>query len=274
MSKHSRRDWTRVRKAKWNVAGFCYLRIGKQENCLTNHTIDSCLMPISKGGIHQLERGSRGAIEVLTKDVAARQKDFAARWLLNIAYMTLGEYPDKVPARWLVPPTAFHSDYDIKRFPDVAGTLGVDLDGFAGGSIAEDFDGDGNLDLMVSAGIWTKVARSVFLKQWRWHIHGADDGGRIARNCSGGLNMMQTDYNNDGYPDVFMLRGAWNGAGGHHPCSLLRNNKDGTFEDVTEAVGLLRFHPTQTAAWFDFNGDGWLDVFHWKRIESKRSESV
>jgi hypothetical protein len=77
----------------------------------------------------------------------------------------------------------------------------------------------------------------------------------------GGLNMIQTDYNNDGRPDVLVLRGAWLGAAGKYPSSLLRNNGDGTFEDVTEEAGLLGFHPTQTAVWFDFNSDGWLDVF-------------
>ena len=40
----------------------------------------------------------------------------AARWLLNLAYMTIGEYPDKVPAAWLIPPKALDSEYDIKRF--------------------------------------------------------------------------------------------------------------------------------------------------------------
>jgi len=40
-----------------------------------------------------------------------------------------------------------------------------------------------------------------------------------------------------------------------------RNNGDGTFADVTEAAGLLSFHPTQTAVWLDYNGDGWLDLF-------------
>jgi hypothetical protein len=57
------------------------------------------------------------------------------------------------------------------------------------------------------------------------------------------------------------LREAWLGKGGHLPLSLLRNNCDGTFEDVTEQAGLLRFHPTQTAVWFDYNNDGWLDLF-------------
>jgi len=49
--------------------------------------------------------------------------------------------------------------------------------------------------------------------------------------------------------------------GGRHPLSLLRNNGNGTFDDVTEQVCLLRFHPTQTAAWGDYDGDAWLDLY-------------
>ena len=30
---------------------------------------------------------------------------------------------------------------------------------------------------------------------------------------------------------------------------------------MTEAAGVLSFHPTQTGVWFDFDGDGWLDLF-------------
>ncbi len=43
--------------------------------------------------------------------------------------------------------------------------------------------------------------------------------------------------------------------------SLLHNRGDGTFEDVTVKAGLLTASPTQTAAWADYDGDGWLDVF-------------
>src|ERR1019366_1524192 len=77
----------------------------------------------------------------------------------------------------------------------------------------------------------------------------------------GGLNIVETDYDNDGRPDVLVLRGAWLGKEGHYPPSLLHNRGDGTFEDVTRRAGLLAFAPTQTAAWADFDGDGWLDVF-------------
>ena len=82
---------------------------------------------------------------------------------------------------------------------------------------------------------------------------------------TGGLNLVLTDYNNDGRPDILVLRGGWWGKQGKYPMSLLRNNgvKNGqvTFDDVTEQAGLMSLHPTQTAAWADFDNDGWLDLF-------------
>jgi hypothetical protein len=46
-----------------------------------------------------------------------------------------------------------------------------------------------------------------------------------------------------------------------YPNSLLRNNGDGTFDDVTEAAGLLNPIPTQTAAFGDYDNDGDLDLY-------------
>jgi hypothetical protein len=69
------------------------------------------------------------------------------------------------------------------------------------------------------------------------------------------------DYNNDGRPDIYVIRGGWLREAGLHPDSLLRNNGDGTFEDVTEAAGLMSLHPTHSTAWGDYDNDGWLDVF-------------
>ena len=40
-----------------------YLRLGEQQNCLVNHTSDSCLFPIDEAGVHRIEGGSRLAIE-------------------------------------------------------------------------------------------------------------------------------------------------------------------------------------------------------------------
>jgi hypothetical protein len=237
----------------------CWMRIGELTNCLADHNPDSCLAPIQGRGIHRFQEGSRQAIQILTNLLQREPQDLTARWLLNIACMTVGDYPDKVPAQWLVPPAAFASQYDIKRFPDVAGALGLDPMKRSGGSILEDFDGDGNLDVMCS---------SIGFHDQLQLFHNNGDGSFTERTVEaglvgefGGLNLIQTDYNNDGFPDVLVLRGGWMGRGGHFPKSLLRNNGDGTFEDVTEAAGLLSLKPSQTAVWFDYDNDGWIDLF-------------
>ena len=68
---------------------------------------------------------------------------------------------------------------------------------------------------------------------------------------TGGLNMVTADYDNDGLLDVLVLRGAWMGAAGQFPMSLLRNRGGLRFDDVTKAAGLLRLRPSQTATWLD-----------------------
>ena len=76
----------------------------------------------------------------------------------------------------------------------------------------------------------------------------------------GGLNVIQGDYNNDGWMDFMVLRGAWL-INLNLPNSLFRNNGDGTFTDVTIEAGVLSFHPTQAGVFCDFNNDGFLDLF-------------
>jgi hypothetical protein len=235
------------------------LRLGEQENCLLNHNAESCLFPLRPAAYHQLPRGSRGAIALYTAHLKEYPQDLSARWLMNLAYMTLGEYPDKVPKQWLVPPKAFESEYALPRFPEVAGPLGIDVDDLAGGCILDDFDNDGFIDVVASA--WS-------LKGQLRYFRNGGDGHFTERTVEarllgmvGGLNIQQTDYNNDGWLDIWILRGAWMSKGGRIPNSLLRNNGNGTFTDVTEEAGLLSFHPTQTSVWFDYDGDGWLDVF-------------
>ncbi|HIG29850.1 MAG TPA: CRTAC1 family protein [Verrucomicrobiales bacterium] len=236
-----------------------HLLKGERENCIAHQHEDSCLFPIFGGGIHQEQAGSRRGASLALKQLQKDPKDLRARWFLNYAYSTLGEYPDKVPKPWLIPSEKFTSDYDIGRFRNVAEQAGINDFGLAGGVVAEDFDLDADMDLMVSS----------------W---GLDDPLKLFRNegngafvetsqfsglegLTGGLNLIQADYDNDGDADVLVLRGAWFGKEGRHPNSLLRNNGNFTFDDVTESSGLLSFHPTQAACWFDFDNDGWIDLF-------------
>ena len=79
----------------------------------------------------------------------------------------------------------------------------------------------------------------------------------------GGFNLVQTDYNNDGLLDIFVLRGAWWGrVYGRQVNSLLRQNRDGTFTDVAKSSGLGdTAFPCLGAAWADYNNDGNLDLY-------------
>src|SRR5579872_4886773 len=64
---HHPSEWTQAREAIQLATAVAYLRLGEQENCLLNHTSESCLLPIRGAGIHKLQRGSRGAIKYLTQ---------------------------------------------------------------------------------------------------------------------------------------------------------------------------------------------------------------
>jgi hypothetical protein len=123
----------------------------------------------------------------------------------------------------------------------------------------DDFDNDGLLDLVISGSGLDSQLRFFRSKGDGTFTELTEAAG--LQGLTGGLNLIQADYDNDGFVDLLVLRGGWLGKDGRFPLSLLRNNGDNTFTDGTEAAGLLRFHPTQTAVWFDYNGDGWLDLF-------------
>jgi len=240
--------------------GIAWLRLGEQENCLKNHTSESCLMPIREKGVHSLPQGSRRAIEHYRAKLEKQPDDLGTQWLLNLAYMTLGEYPDGVPERWRISPSVFaEEESGIRRFRDVAPAAGVDAVGLSGGSAVEDFDGDGLLDIVVSSsGLYDP------LRYFHNEGNGTFTEATILAGLAGqigGLNLEQADYDNDGDVDLFVLRGAWMSEEGNMPNSLLRNEGNGTFTDVTRMAGLFTLHPTQVAAFADYDNDGWLDIF-------------
>jgi len=90
-----------------NSLAISYLRMAEQQNCILHHNVDSCIFPINESGIHTIQDGSRAAVKEYLALLAEKPDDKTSRWLLNIAYMTLGQYPDQVPKRWLIPPSTF-----------------------------------------------------------------------------------------------------------------------------------------------------------------------
>lgn len=236
-----------------------YLRLGEQQNCFNNPHASACIIPLDPAAVHRLREGSTKAIEYYQGRILARDPDdYTAKWLLNIAYMTLGEYPGGVPAEHLIPFPGTMENYDGPTFANVADFAGVDTINLSGAAVAEDFDNDGLLDLFTTS--WRENGRIHFYRRnpdgtFRDSTQEAGLAG-----LAGGLNAIHADFDNDGYADVYLMRGAWNGMFGLIPNSLLKNNGDGTFSDVTVDVGLLEFEPTITSAFADLDNDGWLDL--------------
>jgi len=240
------------------LTALAYLRDAEQRNCLSMHNAESCLLPVVGRGVHQLKSSALAAAHIY--ESLLEQSDRPSyRWLLNLAHMSAGDYPAGVPSRWRIPPERFASQAPFARFLDVAASSGVAMVGGAGGAILDDFDGDGDLDLVASS--WQLTDQ---MRYYRNDGHGRFTERTAAAGLigeTGGINLVQADFDNDGDIDVLVLRGGWLFDQGRQPSSLLANRGDGTFEDVTEKAGLLGFHPTQSAAFADYDGDGWLDLF-------------
>jgi cytochrome oxidase Cu insertion factor (SCO1/SenC/PrrC family)/Cu/Ag efflux protein CusF len=236
--------------------GVGFLHKAENDNDVYNAPGDRCLFPPSSATPYRDTAAARQAVAYMTKYLEKKPDDLEVRWLLNLAYVELGGYPASVPAAQLIPPSAFASTGRIGRFTDVAARAGLKTSSLAGGTIVDDFDNDGHLDVMTS---------SMDMCESLHYFHNDGDGRFTEKTAKaglssqlGGLNLVQADYNNDGCVDVLVERGGW-----EFPMkpSLLRNNCNGTFTDVTSEAGLPATIRTQAAVFADYDNDGNLDLF-------------
>jgi prepilin-type N-terminal cleavage/methylation domain-containing protein len=240
------------------LQGVTALRRGENDNCIICRGESSCILPISPSAVHTNPTGSRLAIKHFTDLLEQFPDDLEVRWLLNLAHMTLGEYPKEVDPRFRLDLSRFlQSEFDIGRFRDVGHLVGVNRFNEAGGAIMEDFDNDGLLDLAVTSFDPTEPMSFYRNKGDATFEDRSREAG--VTDQLGGLVCYQADYDNDGFMDIFIPRGAW------LPLpirpTLLRNNGSGGFTDVTKNAGLLDPLNSNAAAWADYDNDGWLDLF-------------
>ncbi|MAV78836.1 MAG: hypothetical protein CMC22_01155 [Flavobacteriaceae bacterium] len=239
------------------ILGLAYLRLGEQVNCTNNHNEFSCILPLVEKGQHDSKVGSRKAIEIFSR-IHRMYPNQNYKWLLNLAHMTLGDYPENVPKDYLIDYYKNIKDKSITPFREIASKLGIDVNGLSGGVSLEDFNNDGRIDIFTTSYGMEDQCKLFFNTGYGFEDVTMKAG---LNGIVSGLNCLHADYNNDGYVDILILRGAWLGTSGNHPNSLLRNNGDGTFSDVSKSSGILSFYPTQTASWADVNNDGYLDLF-------------
>jgi len=234
------------------------LRLGEETNCLDGHNSESCIIPIRGSGIHRDKSGANQAIEIYKKLLSMQPNDFVYRWLINLAYMLKGDFPEGVPEQWLIPQLKTSESIEFPEFKEIGSKIGLDHIGLAGGSITEDFDNDGDIDILASS--WGNNNQiQLFINDGNGHFANKTNESNLI-GITGGLNIVHGDYNNDGFVDIFVLRGGWFSENGKIPNSLLKNNGDGTFIDVTISAKVYSEFPTQTASWGDYNNDGLLDL--------------
>lgn len=115
-----------------------------------------------------------------------------------------------------------------------------------------DLDGDGVLELYVVMA----NAQPNYLFQYQPAGPQFIDiaSGSSCADTRDGRGVVWADYDNDGDPDVFVS--TWN-AGNR----LYQNGGSGNFTDVTAAAGMSYTGRCESAAWADYNNDGWLDLF-------------
>ncbi len=261
-----------------------YLRLAEQQNCLEEPArradgepadgsahpaahahATMCALPIGRHH-ERTEPSLRAAL--LFEELLDRHdpENRLYRWLLNFSYMTVDGFPDGVPERHLIQTPFIRrfygeaADESARRhhelvFVERAGELGVDTPDTGRGVAVEDFDRDGDLDI-VTGGAFD------FLR-----FYDNDGGAFVERTAAVGLggvtqtfSISAADYDNDGWIDLFVARP-------FHHYALFRNRGDGSFEDVSEAAGLLatlgsnQVAASWTSAWGDVDLDGDLDLF-------------
>ena len=122
-----------------------------------------------------------------------------------------------------------------------------------------DYDRDGWQDILLLNGMdWPGYRRQrSTLKLYRNNRNGTFSDVTRAAGLDVelyGMGVAAGDYNNDGFPDLFISCVGQN--------RLFRNTGKGTFVDVTNASGLQGRQGLSTSAlWLDYDRDGLLDLF-------------
>ena len=135
-----------------------------------------------------------------------------------------------------------------------------------GGVAVLDYDRDGLMDIYFTNGARSPSLRRTGPEHWN-RLYRNLGNGRFAdvtrhAGVQGDGYMMgaaAADFDNDGFPDLFVA--------GVRRNILYRNLGNGTFRDITAQAGVSNPHPKYGpmwgihGAWFDFDRDGWLDLF-------------
>jgi hypothetical protein len=163
------------------------------------------------------------------------------------------------------------------HFTDVTEKSGIRASGYGMGVATGDYNNDGCIDLYVTNlgsnqlfrnncdGTFTDVTAASHTASPGWSVSAAF----VDFDRDGWLDLFVGHYVNyrvDANVKCFGLAGGPDYCPPHvytaQPSKLYRNNRDGTFTDVTARAGMsTEFGPALGVSTADFNGDGWMDIY-------------
>ena len=187
---------------RWRVfdeaTGIAAMRQGEIDNCLVMTGSDRCLFPLRPEGRHRDMAGATQAFERFRELAGRDPANLETRWLLNLSAMLTGRHPEGVPPALLLPASVFRSRTAVPRFAEVARDTGLGRMDIAGGTITDDFDNDGDLDVVFTTVDYCSPAR-LYVNKGDGTFEDRTEAAGLAGQL-GGLNASHTDYNNDGLP--------------------------------------------------------------------------
>ncbi len=158
--------------------------------CMVMSSPDRCVFPLRAGGVHRHPEATprrRRSLRALLEGAAQRPRGPVAAQRRRTCCWA--RYPAGVPAGQLLGPELFQSESRVPRFIDVAGPARLGRDDIAGGTIADDFDGDGLLDVFFTQRRLLRAGPPLSQPRRR-HLRGSHGGGRPDARQLGGLNAI------------------------------------------------------------------------------------
>ena len=194
------------------------------------------------------------AAAVYQKVLALSPKDPLARWNLALATERAGMDRSALPEELQIDYPREDALQSPVRFTNVAHSLGMDVLSRGRPNAWADFDQDGWEDLFAAGirdphalfrnngdGSFTEITKEAGLKDPR-----------------GGWSALAADYDNDGDPDLYVTRDGWKGRAAN---SFYLNDGRARFVDVAPQIGITATADSFTAAYADFDKDGFLDLY-------------
>jgi ASPIC and UnbV/FG-GAP-like repeat len=187
----------------------------------------------------------------------------------GVSVAVFGDYDndgckDLFVSRTFRPNQLFHNNGD-GTFTDVTARSGIGEDSCTTAASWADYDNDGLLDLYVGRYLdpRTEIPTTFYtrngLPNQLYHNNGDGTFTNVTREAGVGevgacLGTVFGDYDDDGYPDLYVV----NDFGRN---TLYRNNRDGTFSDVSKKTNTLAYGAGMSASFGDYDNDGRLDIY-------------